>query len=249
MPAFTSVPSRLPSQVRNDGAAAVGVPVGDLVQGAITSGPAQIGNFNVVGDVSLPGSFTVTGTRYQVLNKVLQPGESYQGEPGVMLYMSPDVQMQARFAGWRVFSGEGLAKNRFTNTGSQTGYLGLTSNMPMAMVIPFDVGHYGSLNCKRGAFMAGDETVKVYPKILPAANCLACCCGGMPPIIQNVTGSGIALINAGGTIVSRTVRAAHTERARATGTHDRGHSTIAAATALVAPQYSAVLSSSHSGSR
>ena len=72
MPAFTSVPSRLPSQVRNDGAAAVGVPVGDLVQGAITSGPAQIGNFNVVGDVSLPGSFTVTGTRYQVLNKVLQ---------------------------------------------------------------------------------------------------------------------------------------------------------------------------------
>ena len=192
------------------------VPVGQLVEGAVTSGPCRIGNFSVVGDVTLPGSFTVCGNRWQVLNKKLEPGETYQGEPGVMMYMSPEVKMEARFGGFgRIFSGEGLAKNKFTNTGQQTGYLGLTPNMPMAIVIPFDVGQRGSLNCKRGAFMAGDETVKVFPKILPASSALACCCGGMPPIIQTVNGHGTALLAAGGTIISRTVRARAPARARA----------------------------------
>lgn len=65
--------------------------------------------------------------------------------------------------------------------------------MPMALVIPFDVGQMGSLNCKRGAFMAGDSTVKVFPKFLPASSPLACCCGGMPPLIQNVQGASPTL--------------------------------------------------------
>jgi len=187
----------------NDSAAVEAVALGMPVSGAVTTGPTQIGSFNVMGRTILPGSFNVAGDRYSVVNKILQPGESYQGEPGVMMYMSNDVTMQANFAGWRMFSGEGLAKLSFTNRGSGPGYLGLTPNMPMAIVLPMDMNRMRSINCKRGAFMAGDPTVKVYPKLLPAASPLACCCGGMPPIIQQLTGAGIALVNAGGTVVAR----------------------------------------------
>ena len=141
---------------------------------------------SVLGKTQLPGEFVVSGDRYSVVNKLMQPGESYQGEPGVMMYMSDQIKMQARWAGWRAFSGEGLAKLRFTNEGGDVGYLGLTPNMPMAIIVPFDVTTMGSVNCKRGAFVAGNETVKVYPKVLPAASMTACCCGGMPPVIQQV---------------------------------------------------------------
>lgn len=181
---------------------AIAVPYANPVYGAVTSGPTAIGGMNVVGRTQLPGQFQVMGDRYSVVNRELQPGESYQGESGVMMYMSNDVQMQARFAGWRMFSGEGLAKLSFTNRGSQPGFVGLSPNMPMAIVIPFDVGQAG-LNCKRGAYMSGDNSVRVFPKPLPAASCAACCCGGMPPLIQHLSGSGIALLNAGGTVVQK----------------------------------------------
>lgn len=134
---------------------------------------------------------------------MLGPGETYQGEPGTMFHMSDGMKQRARFAGWRVFTGEGLAKIQFTNHGAGPGYLGLTPNMPMALVVPFDVSSYGTLNCKRGAFMAGDESVKVMPKILPARSAAACCCGGMPPIIQELSGTGTALLNAGGTVMMK----------------------------------------------
>jgi len=42
---------------------AVAVPYGEPVHGAIMTGPARIGNMNVVGDIQLPGSFTITGKR------------------------------------------------------------------------------------------------------------------------------------------------------------------------------------------
>jgi len=184
---------------------AVAVPVGECINGAIFSGPSQIGNMNVVGDIQCPGDFTITGKRYSVVNKVLKPNESYQGDTGTMMYMSEEVKMKTSFGGWRMFSGEGLAKNKFTNTSKDAvGYLGLTPNMPMAVIVPFRVGpEQPNLNCKRGAFMAGDDKVRVRPKLLPASSFCAFCCGGMEPVIQSISGEGIALLNAGGTVVSR----------------------------------------------
>ena len=64
------------------------------------------------------------GDRYSVCQKILQPGASFGSEPGAMIYMSSEVKMRARFAGLRLFSGEGLAKNKYTNHGAQPGYIG-----------------------------------------------------------------------------------------------------------------------------
>ena len=158
--------------------------------------------------VQLPaagGGYAMIGERYSILSKVLKPGESFQGEHGVMCYMSESVKMKARFAGWRMFTGEGLAKLQFTNHGQGEAHIGLTPNMPMSIVLPYDCTREGPLNVQLGGFMAGDETVRVMPKVLPAANCAACCCGGMPPIIQELSGTGVAFLGAGGTVMKRTL--------------------------------------------
>ena len=103
----------------------VGVPLGGNT-GAIQTGPTSIGNFSVMGRTILPGHFNVAGDRYSVVNTVLQPGESYEAESGAMMFMSNDVHMEAAFGGWRMLSGEGIAKLKFQNRGTEAGYLGIT---------------------------------------------------------------------------------------------------------------------------
>jgi len=177
--------------------------------GAVNSIPVDYttksGDFQVLGRMATPDGYAISGTRYSVINYALQPQQSVHMEPGVMLYKSPTVTVTAAFAGMRLFSGEGLAKARLKNTSGELGYIGLAPNMPFAIVVPFDLSNIpgGSVNLKRGAFMAGDETVKVMPKFLPAKNAAACCCGGMPPLIQNVSGSGTAFVNAAGTLIKK----------------------------------------------
>ena len=182
---------------------AVGAPVvtavGATVPGAVESGPTSIGGLSVVAKYNGP-DVEVIGDRYSIVQKVLPPGGSYQSDQGVMTYMSDAVTMKARFAGLRFFSGDGLAKVLYENPSNEDAVIGLSPNMPFGIVIPYDTGK-GSLNCKRGVFMAGDTGVRVVPKFLPAASGVACCCGGLAPIIQSVGGEGTALLAAGGTIV------------------------------------------------
>lgn len=180
--------------------------------GAIASGFAK-NNVEVLGkDFPLPPSMKLSGSRNSIFNKALQPGEEFQSSPGTLVFMSRSIEMKARFAGFRFFTGEGLAKLQYVNppTSAEIGYIGLTPNQPMAIIIPFDVGKDGGLNCKLGAFMAGDSSVRVYPKMLPAASLGACACGGMPPVIQQVSGHGYALITAGGTAIRKTLNVGET---------------------------------------
>lgn len=83
------------------------------------------------------------------------------------------------FAGWRLLAGEGLFKNTFTNSTQTTQWVGIAPNLPMSIIVPLDMSSVtgSSLNCKRGVWLAGHDTVRVMPKILPAQNCAACCCG------------------------------------------------------------------------
>lgn len=172
------------------------------VVGSIKHGTSNVSGWEVQGPRQVEG-FDIIGDRFSVCQKLMQPGESFGSEPGAMMYMSNRIKMKARFAGLRFFSGEGLAKNRYTNEGSEVGYLGLSPNMPMAVVVPLDMTQMHSVNAKRGSYMGGAESVRVRPKLLPARSCLACCCGGLPPVIQSITGTGTALINAGGTVLKK----------------------------------------------
>ncbi|KAJ8611854.1 hypothetical protein CTAYLR_005800 [Chrysophaeum taylorii] len=165
---------------------------------------------SVIGQRSAPPGYEFVGNRYTVVNKVLKPSETFIAEAGSMLHMSDGVRMSSTFGGVAgvansLVSGEDIARVRFINAGSSDGFVGITPNQPMAVVVPVDLGSGGAINAKRGAYIAGPETVRPVAQILPATSCLACCCGGMPPIIQSVRGSGVAFLAAGGTVVRKTL--------------------------------------------
>lgn len=161
--------------------------------------------------VGVDNNYEIVGHRYPVINVSLAPNETFAAESGAMMHMSAHCKMQAYFGGLlgaanSVFSGEDIARVRFTNQSSEPSYIGITPNQPMAMIIPIDLATVdGMINAKRGAYFAGPESIQPKAQILPAQSVLACCCGGLPPIIQSVEGSGIAFLAAGGTVVKKSL--------------------------------------------
>lgn len=129
-----------------------------------------------------------------------------------MVYMSNEVEMGAKWGGFRaVMGGEALAKVTYTNTASEEGYVGVSPNLPMGVVVPIDLTDVGGgFNIKRGAWMASEPGVSASYKSLPAKSCTACCCGGMPPLIQTLRGEGKAFLNGGGTIAKKELASGET---------------------------------------
>mmetsp|Transcript_17975 Transcript_17975/g.27051 ORF Transcript_17975/g.27051 Transcript_17975/m.27051 type:complete len:289 (-) Transcript_17975:2432-3298(-) len=150
--------------------------------------------------------FELVGSRYTVLNKQLAPNESFVAESGAMMHMSSNITMSAFWGGFSsALSGESLARVRFENKSSDLpGYVGLTPNQPMAVIIPVNLDA-GSLSAKRGAYFAGPESVRPHATFLPTRSCLACCCGGLPPVVQSIQGRGTAFLAAGGTVICKTL--------------------------------------------
>jgi len=180
------------------------------VPGATKSGPSGITEgLSVIGDTTAPENYQFIGSRYTVVNRTLKPGETFVAEPGSFMTSSENIKMGLHLGGFSgavggQLSGEGFARAKFTNKGDKEGYVSVTPNQPMACVIPVDT-RVAPMYCKRGAYFAGDEKVQATAKILPSASCLACCCGGLAPIIQEVNGRGDAFLTAGGTVIKKTL--------------------------------------------
>ena len=71
----------------------------------------------------------------------LKPGEKCEGEPGSMMYLSPEVEMLASYAGcWnRCCGGESCFILNFTNNSSGPGYAALVPSDPLAKVVPVNL--------------------------------------------------------------------------------------------------------------
>jgi hypothetical protein len=104
----------------------------------------------------------------------------------------------------RFLSGEGLFKAVWQNTTNQPGFIGLTPNLPGA-VIPINLDENGgSFKCKRDAFMAAvSPDVKITISILNTDSCLACCCSGMDMFMQDIRGTGMVFVQGNGTIMEK----------------------------------------------
>ena len=187
------------------------------VVGIEATGPySPISGMHALGPQHMPAGFDMLGDKYGIVAKTLAPGETFHSEPGAMVFMTEEVTMGTRFGGFgktasRVVSGESFAKVEYTNSSQAPGVLGMTPNQPFSMVIPVQMGALpgNSLNVKRGAYMSGTPDVTAELKTLPARDCAACCCGGMPPLIQEVRGAptGTAFLAAAGTIVAKSLQA------------------------------------------
>mmetsp|Transcript_58419 Transcript_58419/g.142878 ORF Transcript_58419/g.142878 Transcript_58419/m.142878 type:complete len:337 (-) Transcript_58419:135-1145(-) len=162
----------------------------------------------VVGHGTHGNKYAITGNESQVLTVALQPGETCLGEPGVMMYLSPNVGLMASCAGCctRCLSGEDCCVMNFTHSGldQEPGYAALTPNEPLAKVIPVEMSSPavgGCLIVQKGAYMASYGDVNI--NISCDTNFCRCCCGGMGLIRQKLEGSGTAFLGATGTIVQK----------------------------------------------
>lgn len=158
-----------------------------------------------------PPGYEVKGERYCIVTKTLAPGEQFAAERGALNFMSPGVKMDAALNLGGMVGGENVFKIMFTNMTSEPAYLGLSTNAPMAGVIPIHMRDYnGRLIAAQGAWMASTPDVTVTAGLVPARSLTACCCGGLPPIVQQINGAGedsVALLSGGGTVIKKKLAA------------------------------------------
>jgi uncharacterized protein (AIM24 family) len=139
----------------------------------------------------------------QILTVNLKTGERVECEPGSMMFMSPNIKSSVECGNCsRLCAGEGLFKSVYSNPDSLNGFVSMTPNFP-AKVVPVDLGKYGKIVTKSGAYMGsiGDVSVKVDCDF----NCCTACFGGMGCTRQSAEGSGTVFLAAGGTILSKTL--------------------------------------------
>ena len=171
--------------------------------------------------------YEIFGSEMQYVEITLDPGEVCIAEAGGMMYMTPGIEMATVFgdpsaqqqggffgkvmtAGKRMLTGESLFMTTFTATGSGREQVAFASPYP-GKIIPAHLDQMGGeLICQKDAFLCAARGVQVgiaFQRKLGVG-----LFGGEGFIMQRLTGDGIAMIHAGGTIVKRSLRPGETLR-------------------------------------
>ncbi len=172
--------------------------------------------------------FEVIGAEMQFVEIVLDPGEAAIAEAGAFFYMDPGIKMetifgdgsqQAQQQGFfgklaagakRVLTGESLFMTVFGNGANERQKVAFAAPYP-GKIIPVDLRqHGGTLLCQKDAFLCAAKGISVgiaWNKKVGAG-----LFGGEGFILQKIEGQGLAFIHAGGTIVSRELKAGETVR-------------------------------------
>jgi uncharacterized protein (TIGR00266 family) len=172
--------------------------------------------------------YKIFGEEMQFVEITLDPGEACIAEAGSFMYMDPGIEMQTIFgdgsaqsdgegfmgkllgAGKRVLTGESLFMTLFGNGGSARQDVAFASPYP-GKIIPLDLTeHQGRILCQKDAFLCAAKGISVgiaFQKRLGAG-----LFGGEGFILQKLEGDGLAFVHAGGSIVSRQLKAGETLR-------------------------------------
>jgi len=166
--------------------------------------------------------YEIFGEEMQYVEIVLDPGEMVIAEAGAMMFMSPGIKMETVFgdpsakqqqgflgkmmtAGKRLVTGESLFMTTFTNTVSGREKIGFAAPYP-GKILPMDLKKLGGeLICQKDAFLCAARGVQIgiaFQKKLGVG-----LFGGEGFIMQRLTGDGLALVHAGGTMMRRTLQA------------------------------------------
>lgn len=170
--------------------------------------------------------YEIFGSEMQYAEVTLDPGEQVTAEAGAMFFMEPGIQMNTVFgdpsaqnqgffgkiasAGKRVLTGESLFVTTFTCQSNSKQKIAFAAPYP-GKIIPIHLNrHGGELICQKESFLCAARGVQVsiaFQKKIGAA-----LFGGEGFIMQRLTGDGIALVHAGGTILERTLQPGETLR-------------------------------------
>lgn len=165
--------------------------------------------------------YEIFGTEMQYVEITLDPGETVIAEAGAMMYMTPGIRMDTVFgdpsaqqsgflgkvfsAGKRVLTGESLFMTTFTNVGADRQQVAFASPYPGKLLAMHLDELGGELICQKDAFLCAARGVQVgiaFQKRIGVG-----LFGGEGFIMQRLTGDGIAMVHAGGTMMKKTLAA------------------------------------------
>lgn len=171
--------------------------------------------------------YEIFGSEMQYVEVTLDPGEMVIAEAGAMMYMSRGIQMETVFgdpsassggfwskvaaAGKRVMTGESLFMTTFTNAASNgREHVAFAAPFP-GKILPMHLDQLGNeLVCQKDSFICAARGTHIgiaFQKRFGVG-----LFGGEGFIMQRLTGDGVALMHAGGTMMRRTLAAGETLR-------------------------------------
>ncbi len=165
--------------------------------------------------------YEIFGEEMQYVVVELDPGEMVIAEAGAMMFMTSKIKMETRFgdpskegssllgklmtAGKRVMTGESMFVTAFTQTGKGKGQVGFAAPYP-GKILAVDLYQLGGeLICQKSAFICaarGIEIGIVFQKKIGVG-----LFGGEGFVMQRLSGDGVAMIHAGGTLMRRKLKA------------------------------------------
>ncbi len=164
--------------------------------------------------------YQIVGHDMQLVEIILDPGETVIAEAGSMTYMESSINFETRMgdgadpeegmfgklfsAGKRMLTGESIFTTHFTNVAS-TGKARVAFAAPYpGTVMPLDLNQLGGrVICQKDAFLCaarGTNLGIAFNKKLGSG-----LFGGEGFILQKLEGDGLAFIQAGGTVIEKTL--------------------------------------------
>ena len=164
--------------------------------------------------------YQIIGAEMQLVEITLDPGETVVAEAGAMTYMEQDIVFNTRMgdgsdprqgvmgklfsAGKRVFTGESIFTTHFTNEGAQRRRVGFAAPYP-GNIIPLDLAQVRKrVTCQKDAFLCAALGTKIditFNRRLGSG-----LFGGEGFILQTLEGDGMAFMQAGGSVIEKTLQ-------------------------------------------
>ena len=165
--------------------------------------------------------YEIFGEEMQYVIVELDPQEMVIAEAGAMMFMTSGIRMETQFgdpsaqetgllgklmsAGKRVMTGESLFVTTFTQTGKGKGQVAFASPYP-GKILAVDLHELGGeLICQKDSFVCAARGIKIgiaFQKKIGVG-----LFGGEGFIMQRLSGDGLVMIHAGGTLMRRTLEA------------------------------------------
>lgn len=158
--------------------------------------------------------YEILGTDAQIVQFPVRAGRQVQCFSGAMAYMSQNMRMDCKLAGFgktfgRLAGGGSLFQITYTNVDNNDGYIGMTPDYP-GVIVPINMSESGKVVALRDSFLCstvgiGMSETEVGAGFNPASSALSFCCSGMDFIVQTVENGEWAFLMAMGTVIKKTL--------------------------------------------
>jgi uncharacterized protein (TIGR00266 family) len=151
--------------------------------------------------------YKIFGDDIQVVEIELDSGEGVRAEAGAMLYMEDGIEMQTGTAGGvfsgfkRMLTGESFFITTFLYNGTGKGHVAFGAPYP-GKIIPLQLDQVGGqFMVQKDGFLCAARGIEI--EVAFTKRIGAGIFGGEGFILQRLSGSGLAFVHAGGTILKR----------------------------------------------